>query len=420
MKTAFLLAALWIAAPSFGVPRNLSLQEMMNKSAEVSPEIQAARLRSVASQHRIRIAQSGYLPDVSIEAQDTTGFPGSTGNLGTTGVISSPFRSGAAAEIVATVPIWDFGRTSNAVDAAEHFAKGDEALVEYRRYEVYTTAVRIYYQCGLYHSLRDAWKGLAESAKLVRDEVSRFVKTGQRSIVERYLAQSQFQEAETQCIVFGERMTEQIKEIALLTGLDESAIVCPELPAQDQALSIFHGTAAGNPIITQATEDLAGTRSLLSKAKSDFLPRLVGVADLGVMQDVRLVDRNYYALGAALVLPVFQGFKTSNEVHELAALASSKEKSLEARKLEIADLNARYDKAIKSSELELNHLKEEVALAQQGFAISKTRYFSLQGSVVDVREALRNLSRTQVELYRTLANYLESSAAKAVLNGTPF
>jgi outer membrane protein TolC len=392
----------------------------MKSAAEVSPHVQAARLRSVAAQHRIGVAQSGFLPDVSITAADTTGFPGSTGTLGTSGLVASPFRSGAAAGIVANVPIWDFGRTSNAVDAAKHSARSEEASADYSRYQVYETAVHLYYRCSLYRTLRDVWRDLATSARLVRDEVSRFVRTGQRSIVERYLAESQAEDATTQFSVTGRQYEELIKELALLTGMPAADLACPPLPSEEDAAKMFHGEPTGNPVIAQATEALAAAKARVSEARADFLPKLVGVADAGVMQNVRFVQREYYALGVAIILPVFQGFKTSSEVDEAAAVASSKEKELEARKLEIADLNAEYDRTILSARVGLTHMREEMTLAEKGFQTAKTRYLSLQGSVVDVREALRNLARVQVELSQTLASYLEASGGKAVLNGTPF
>jgi outer membrane protein TolC len=411
------LANSTIAAVS---PPELGLKDILRRAAEVSPQIQASRMRDVASQHRIEIAKAGYYPTVNVEAVDSTGFPGSVGSMGTQGLVASPYREGAAAGIVGNIPIWDFGRTSNSVEAATHDALSQQAGTEYTRYKIYQTGLQMYYECALDRSLKETWQELATGARLVRNVIDGFVKTGQRSVVERYLVESQMQHAETQVAVFGEREKNQIKEIALLTGVSPESFSCERLPPEEKAVAVFQGNPLGNPIITQASEAVIAARARVDQAKADFMPKLVAVADAGVMQDQRFVDPNYYALGVAVILPVFEGFSTVHKVGEANALATSAEKELDARKLEIADLNAKYDKIIESTRTGLRLLKDEFILAEKGFNLAKTRYFSLEGSVVDVRDAFDNLTRTQTNLIATQGEYLQAMGAKSILNGTPF
>jgi len=401
-------------------PHEITIQEALTRAAQVSPEVAGSRMKDVAAQDRIEVARAGYFPKVDLEALDSTGFPGSTGHLGVAGMVSSPYRSGAAAGIVTTVPIWDFGRTSNAVTAAEHSALSQKEDTNYLRYRVYQTTLQIYYQCSLYRNLRESWTQLAEGARLVKNMVDGFVKTGQRSIVERYLVESQMEHALTQVSIFEEKAKQQIKEIALITGLDSEDLTCPGIPSEENAIAIFHGTPEGNPIVSRAREAVVAARSKVDEAKADYLPRVVGVADAAVMQNTRFVDKNYYALGVAVIFPLFEGFITTNKVKEASALATGAERELEARKLEMAQLNIQYDKIIQSSKVALTHLKDESQLAQQGFEMAKKRFFSLEGSVVDVRDAFTNLSRTQTDLITTQTSYFEAMGAKAILNGTPF
>jgi outer membrane protein TolC len=426
MNVLFRLAAaiaLLSAATAYAVspPRVVTAQEVLNKAAVASPELQSARLHSVAAEARIGVARAGFLPTIDAMAMDSTGFPGSTGDLGLTGLPASPYRVGLSGGVSAEIPIWDFGRTWNAVDAAEHDARSEAEKGNYIQCRTYQTALALYYQCSLYHDLREAWTQLAADAKLVRDTTVEFVKTGQRSVVERYLVESEMERANTEVSVNEERERVQIKELGLITGMAPDGIACPSLPAPRQALAFFHGTALGNPIIRQATEAAAAAHSRVDEARADYLPRLLAVANIGFMQDVRLIpDRQIYALGVAVVLPIFEGFRTNNQVAEARALAGGAEKDLESRKLEIADLNAKYDKIIQSTDVALQHLRDEFLLAKQGFDVAKKRYFSLQGTVVDVRDAFQNLSRTQTDYVAQQAAYAQAVGAKAILNGTPF
>lgn len=401
-------------------PPEITLRDLLKRAADVSPQIQSSRMKDVASQHRIEIARAGYMPTVNVEAVESTGFPGSVAHLGISGLLASPYRSGAAAGVSANIPIWDFGRTTNSVEAAKHDALSQQEDTNYTRYRIYQTSLELFYDCALDKDLKDTWTELAGGARLVRDFINGFVKTGQRSIVERYLIESQMEHAQTQVAIFSEREKVQIREIGLLTGMAPESFSCPSLPTEEQAVAVFHGTPQGNPIISQASEALLAAKSRVDQAKADFMPRLVATADAGIMQDQRLVDPNYYALGVAVILPVFEGFSTVNKVGEANALASSAERELEARKLEIADLNTRYDKIIESTRTGIRLLKEEYELAKKGFELAKSRYFSLQGGVVDVRDAFDNLTRTQTNLISTQAQYLQAMGAKAVLNGTPF
>jgi outer membrane protein len=401
-------------------PKEISLHEMLRKAAEVSPQVAGARLREVASQHKMEIEKAAYYPQVNLEAVDSTGFPGSVAHLGISGLLASPFRSGAAAGVSGNIPIWDFGRTMNAVTAAEHDSRAQQEDVKYRRYQVYQTALELYYQCALYRNLKEAWTDLAEGAQILRNAVNGFVITGQRSIVERYLVDSQLENARTQVSVFGEKEKGEVREIGILIDTDPNSIACPLLPSEEQAMTFFKGTPEGNPIVAYAIEATEAARARVKQAKADFMPKLVGVADAAVMQNYRLVDQDYYAVGAALILPLFEGFATVNKVQEATALAAGAEKDLEARKLEISELNAKYDKMIESSRTALVHLRDELALANEGFTTAKKRFVQLQGTVVDVREAFNNLTRTQTESIQTQAAFLQAIGAKAVLNGTPF
>src|ERR1700730_17624545 len=100
----------------------ISLDEVLVQVDAKDPSITAARFREKASIENVGVAKSSYLPEVSLEAIDSTGFPGSSGLTGVGGLMGSPYRSGVAAGLVAKEVLWDFGQISNRVGVAEEEA----------------------------------------------------------------------------------------------------------------------------------------------------------------------------------------------------------------------------------------------------------------------------------------------------------
>ncbi len=56
-------------------------------------------------------------------------------------------------------------------------------------------------------------------------------------------------------------------------------------------------------------------------------------------------------------------------------------------------------------------------LANKAFSAAKTRYFSFEGNLVDLRDAFTNLARTENEINETRAELLQASGAKILING---
>jgi outer membrane protein len=121
-------------------PLRLTLAEALHVAAEDPPAVRVALARAAAAQAQIDVARSAYYPSVTLglSGNISTGLSGSfsinEGQQLVNGVpLGVPRRTetafdrnsislGASASVTGRIPIWDFGRTSNAVDAAERGA----------------------------------------------------------------------------------------------------------------------------------------------------------------------------------------------------------------------------------------------------------------------------------------------------------
>ena len=96
-------------------PLSLTLREALRRGAEDPPAVRTAIARADAARAQIEQARAGYYPTISTSASASIGFSDQPvlANL--------RYQSttvGLAANVTARVPIYDFGRTSNAVEAS--------------------------------------------------------------------------------------------------------------------------------------------------------------------------------------------------------------------------------------------------------------------------------------------------------------
>lgn len=426
MKRAyFALASLFLGiitaigpafAPAYAsAAPELTIRQMIDSANQYNPNLKASQSREVQARGDIGIAKSYYLPNLSFQAIDSTGYPASNGELGISGLMGSPYRSELGAGFVLTQNLFDFGRTYYGVRASEAQARSQEKATDVGRYQTDQELLEAYFDCVLNRAQKESWSQLAKDSALVAKEVDRFVQTGQRSIVDRYLSNLQKEEALTQTARFETRERVSTQRLGVLTGLSTS-FRCPSLKEIDGATGLRPATQE-NPIIAYAREQRQAAESRLDQSRSENLPKLVGMASAGMLQDTRLVPKQNYALGIGLVIPIFEGFRVKSQTDRDAALVQEKDFLVQASQFGLDDVNHQLDEKIESAQVRSEHLDRELTLAEEGFDVAKKRYFSFQGTLVDVRDSLTNLARVKSDLNESKAEYLESKYVKDVLNG---
>ena len=395
----------------------LSLAEVIGQAEQNSPRLKAALLHEKAAHEGVGAAESAYSPSVAAEGIDSWGFPGSSSALGIGGLMGSPYRSGAAAGLVATDTLFDFGRTYSNVKTAEDIEEFQHEGITVDKYTVDLDVLQTFYACSRFRSEHEVWDGLHDEIEIVANEVAKYVATGQRSVVDKYLAQAQVEEARTNRNYFKSRMNSTAARLSLLTGNSENGLTCPALPAVAEPVPLF-ATGAVNPYIRRSQTEVDLAKSRLAGAKLDYLPKIVGVASVGTMERERLVGRADYSGGLGIILPLFDGLGTVHRVGQARAALEATTQELGAVRLQMDEINARYDEIIDASKARIEHLEREQKLAEDGFSVAKSRYFKFQGTLVDLRDALRNLGRIETDMRDTQANLLEAEGSKALLSGS--
>jgi outer membrane protein len=395
----------------------LLIMDILRRAENTSPELKAAVERENQARETIKIFQSAYYPDLNLEGIDSTGFPGSTSALGVQGIMGSPFRKGPAAGVVSKLTLYDFGRTRYGVASARQELYAAEQERKILRFRIYQTALRAYFDACRFRNQQETWLNLEGEIAQVTKEVDRFVKTGQRTVVERYLVQDQEEEADTTQAAYGERYRVSLHRLALLTGLDEHQMAAPLLHPLSEQVYAGLRQEPESPLLTAAAANVDVARDLAQQAKAENWPVLSAMGSAGDVNEARLVTKRDYSVGVGVVLPVFEGFRTQSEVHRAESIRAENENTLAATRLELDEANAQYDEIIDSSKVQLQHLEHELTVATEALRVAKQRYFYYQGTLVDVREAVRNISRVQTDIINVKADLLLAIGLKAVLNG---
>ncbi len=414
---AILLTVLWASAVQAEPVRELSITEALRLAEQTSPDLKAALEREHVSESSINILKSFYYPTFNAQAIDSFGFPGSTSSsLGIGGLMGSSFRSGPAVGMNGNLTLFDWGR-GYGIARAKSELKAVQEETQVARFSVDQSALEIYLEASRFLGQEESYRQIAGYVADVAKQVEMFVKTGQRSVVDRLLVQDQTTDAQMTAAAFEERYKVALRRLGFATGRAPEQMSCADPSSlSDQSLGLV-ATGTVSPLVTQAAAQAEAARSAVSFASAQNLPKISATASVGDMDESRLVTKHDYAGGFGVTLPLFEGGRIQSQIHQAQALAAQRDQDLNAARLQLDELNAHYDEIINASRVQLDFLQKESDVAEQAFTLAKKRYYNFQGTLVDVREAVRNLERIQSEVIDVKTDLLLALGSKALLNG---
>lgn len=404
---SYLLGGLLIqfAAATADPQQAVPLIEVLRRAEAYSPRLRGAKYQEEAATQNINVRRSRYMPDLSAAVVASTGMPGSFAMFDVDGDISSSQRVGLGGALVLKQDIWDFGRTSSAVEVAEGQRELQQKQFKVLKMEIDLDVLNTYLSCAFLRAQIDNARFSAAQAKLMASETDRFVRSGQRSIVERYLVDAEAKEAETRIAEYSERLNLTQERLALELGMPkQKRIVCTDLATAGMSLKELSRNET-NPIEDVQQARLQIAQSNLQEAKSESRPVLFGMAVAGYFDNTHLTDKTNYAAGVGIKMPLFEGFRIQSEIELKQAEVKVEQAGLESSKLLISRVNSKYDEQLSAMKVRLEFLEREKILAKEVFALAKKRYLSLHGTMIDLRESIRNMNRilqSTDEAYRDL------------------
>lgn len=395
---------------------NLTLHQALQLAENNSSQITANEYENLAADQSINVAKANYYPTLSFEAIDSTGFPGSSNGIGVEGMMGSPYRQGYGYGLVAQQTVWDFGRTSAKVKAAQYQAILNADTTKVTRDQVKQLALQTFYACAFDKTQINTWTILSKDSAMITNQVNHFVNTGQQSIVDGDLSRAQTDEAQTELAFYHSLLNDATNRLSIILGIPSRSISCPTLPADNNYLNIPSSYYA-SPLLAQAQANSNVAYAKAQEAKANYYPQIVAIASLGELQNVRLVQNNEnYSAGIGVIFPIFD-IGTHADVSRAELAAEAQDENVSAQEQNLSEINSNYDEVIDSSNTKLQYLNKELNLANQAFSAAQSRYFSFQGDLVDLRDAFTNLARIENEINETRAQLLAARGAKILVNG---
>ena len=391
------------------------------RTAELnSPQLKSELAQLHAGEEKMRVEKANYLPSIDAAAIAANGSPGAFGLLGIDNNISSADRIGAGVGVVIKQIISDFGRTKASVDIAKDEVKLQENLKLLVASDIGIKILQTYLECATLKSQIEDAAFTRDQAKVIASETNKFVKSGQRSIVERYLVDSQAMEAET----LGAELTERVdlfeRRLAVQTGQKQiEKVGCLDLRTPSNEFSI---AKIESQVRTSVLFDVNAIRLNIAKlhllrSEADSRPTFFALANAGYF-DRRLDSGLWnYSAGLAISIPIFDGYRVDAESQRNRYEVEAVQRRTEAIEEMIRDYNLKLESAISSSRIRYEFLKREIALGQKAFDLAKNRYFAFKGSMVDLRDALKNINRIKLAIDESKKSLLLSRGEKAIFNG---
>jgi len=396
-----LLKLLLILAPVASA-QETSFVNFLQTAWELSPTVRGEVLQNDASNEFISSARGKYLPHVSLDAIDTTGFPASNAELGVGGLMGSPFRSGLAGGIVVNQTVYDFGRIQSFLERAKAEKSLNLARLAEDKFRFLSTAGRLYLTCARVRSLQQHDTELMSWAKINLKETARFTKTGQRSIVDNSLVQTEVNSLNLeleQLHKFEDSLNGQMKMYGSKGG-------CQSLSGAWK-IQVPEALQVEEPSLLLAKAQIELSQSSYEEAKASQLPKLNVMASSGGMDDARLVDQQNYSAGIGLVFPIWNGGEDARRERAYKSQTEYQGENLKAAQLEYATRLKNLQDELSRDQEALTVIEKNLEQVEKTIKLASKRYRTLEGTLIDVREAfkqLRDLGLERIQVMSALAD----------------
>jgi len=391
-----------------GPPVSLSLKQAEALALKNNPQISVARLMALASQQVTREVRSSLWPTADA---NLTGVDSQSNSRITAGGLNNPIiYQRAAAGVVVSQLITDFGRTMNLVSSANLAAKAEDQNAAAAKEQILLEVDQAFYGALQAHTVLAVAQQTVSARQTVTDQVEALFKSKLRSELDFSFANVNLAQAKllvldaennengalaTLSMILGYSKTQDFKLIE-----DATAISSPPGNVDDLISQAF----AMRPEIL-SLEFLEQSAKKFQTAERDLLlPNIRAVGAVGDTPVRNPVLSNWYgAVGVNIEIPLFNGFLYT---------ARSREASLRAQAAHdrLLDLRNRISRDVRTAWLNANTAYARLSVTQQlldqsslALDLAQTRYRLGLSSIVELSQA--QLQQTQAQISNAQAAY---------------
>ncbi|OGW41157.1 MAG: hypothetical protein A2010_18080 [Nitrospirae bacterium GWD2_57_9] len=415
MQSAFIIVLLAISlvfpvtAPGETV---LTLQDCIELALRNQPSIRAARQNVNAGRGRETQARSSYFPQLSA----STGY---SENHVLGGAFGGSITKSYTTTLSMDLLLYDFGRTGNALDAAEWSTRSVERELDRTAQEVVLSVKQAYYALLAAKNLVGVAERRIEQSESRLKQAEAFFHAGSKPRFEVTRAEVDMNSARLGLI--NARNNVRIQTIVLNNAMGmppgqaiEIEARIPEVPAVPGLEEAQAEALKNRPEMLRAEADIEAARARMRAEQANYLPTLSaggaynwanGTQEMGELNGILLGGdvENSWNAGVTLTLPLFQGGLTRGRVAEAKANLLAVEVQRDTvRQTVLLEVNQSYAD-LESAKTRISVMESSLQKARESLDLAQGRYQAGVGPSLEVTDA--QVAAVQAETDHVQAQY---------------
>ena len=391
-----------------GIQVPLSLKQAEALALQNNPQISAARLTALASEQVTREARSSLWPTATV---NLTGVDSRDNSRITAGGLNNPIiYQRAAAGVIVSQLISDFGRTTNLAASASLTAKAENQNAAATKEQILLAVDQAFYGALQAHAVLTVAQQTVSARQTVADQVEALFKSKLKSQLDFSFANVNLAQAKLLLLDAENNENAALATLSMVLGysktqnfqLLEDATATSSPPANVDDL--ISQALAMRPEILSLEFQYRAAQRFHTAERDLFFPDVRAVGVVGDTPVRNPVLSNWYgAVGVNVEIPVFNGFLYS---------ARSREAGLRAQAAHdrLLDLRNRIARDVRTGWLNANAAYARVSVTQQlldqaslALDLAQTRYRMGLSSIVELSQA--QLQQTQAQISNAQAGY---------------
>lgn len=404
------------AMTNAGTVSPLTLKDAEALAIKNNPAISVARLTALASGQVTREVRSNLWPTAT---GNITGVDAQAGTRITAGALNNPIiYERAAAGVMVSQLITDFGRTSNLISSANYAAKAQNENAVATKEQILLAVNQAFFNALQAQAVLTVAQQTVKDRETIANQIGALFKSKLKSELDFSFANVNL--AQAQLLLLDAENNQNAAQATL------SMVLGFAVQQNFQLIEEANSPAAAPPasvddLISQALATRPEIRSLefqyqsarkFQTAERDLLfPTIramgaVGFTPFGnpaVAPSATALNNTYGAVGANMEIPLFNGFLYTARAREASLRAQATDERLR-------DMRNLISRDVRTSWLNANNAYQRLAVTQQleqqaklALDLAQARYKLGLGSIVELSQA--QLQETQAEISYAQAGY---------------
>jgi outer membrane protein len=398
-----------------GTPGSLTLKQAEELAIKNNPQISVGRLIALASQQFTREVKSSLWPTATA---DITGVDAQSGSRLTAGALNNPILyERAAAGVMVTQLITDFGRTTNLVSSANYAAKAENQNAVATKEQILLAVNKAFYNGLQATAVLTVAQQTVNERQTVANQVEALFKSKLKSELDFSFASVNLAQAKLLLLDAQNNENAAFATLSMVLGfpsLENFQLVAetsPLTPPPGNVDDLISQAFSSRPEILSLQFQYQSAKKFQTAERDLLLPSIRAMGAVGdtpvgnpaVAPNPGALSNTYGAVGANIDIPLFNGFLYTARAREANLRAQATQERLR-------DMRNLISRDVRTSWLNANTAYQRLAVTQQllqqanlALSLAQSRYNLGLGSIVELSQA--QLQETQAQISYAQAGY---------------